>query len=256
MSSAHTSHIFMFGFMIVTNFYLESLRNMLKIQKFDLLIALYILCLTISELMGGKTFSILRVGPITLNASIAIFVVPILFTIDDVITEVYGRARAQSVIRAGLLMVFFLLLFSLLATSLPPTKQFAPSEKSYEAVFAVSARIIVASLISFTISQFTDVLIFAKIRQRIGPKRLWLRTNISNFISQFLDTTIFLSLAFYALDKTLGANLGFLLSLILPYWILKCFMSVIETPFVYFGVRWLKNGKGTSANVYEDAGDM
>jgi uncharacterized PurR-regulated membrane protein YhhQ (DUF165 family) len=49
-----------------------------------------------------------------------------------------------------------------------------------------------------------------------------------------------MTLAFYALDKTPADNWTFLISLIIPYWLLKCSMSVIETPFVYLGVRWLK----------------
>jgi uncharacterized PurR-regulated membrane protein YhhQ (DUF165 family) len=51
-----------------------------------------------------------------------------------------------------------------------------------------------------------------------------------------------MTLAFYAFDRSLGSNFAFLTSLILPYWLLKCFMSVLETPFVYVGVKWLRGG--------------
>ena len=50
-------------------------------------------------------------------------------------------------------------------------------------------------------------------------------------------------LAFYAFDKPFAGNITFLWSLILPYWLLKCFMSIIETPLVYIGVKWLKSEK-------------
>lgn len=214
---------------------------MFKIQKFDLLVSIYIFCIAVSELMGGKTFQIFNIGTFHLNASVAIFVIPILFTINDTITEVYGKERAQSVIRSGLVVIFFLLLFSLLATVLPPSKQFAPAEGAYDAVFSVSARIALASLLSFTISEFADVFIFMKIRQKLGTQSLWFRTNVSNIVSQFLDTSLFITLAFYAFDKSPATNIPFLLSLIIPYWLLRCFMSIIETPLVYIGVRWLKN---------------
>jgi uncharacterized integral membrane protein (TIGR00697 family) len=91
------------------------------------------------------------------------------------------------------------------------------------------------------------VFIFFRIRQKLGKNKLWLRTNASNFLSQFLDTAIFITLAFYALDKPFMANFPFLVGIILPYWLLKCFMSVIETPLVYVGVRWLKKGAKETA---------
>ncbi len=213
---------------------------MFKIQKLDLLISVYIACIAISELMGAKTFP-LNIGAIKLNASVAIFVLPLVFTINDVITEVYGKEKTRSIIRSGLFVIFILLLFSLFATNLPASSRFLSSEDAYDKIFSLSARISAASLVAFACAEFLDVLVFVRIRQRLGKGSLWLRNNISNFISQFADTSIFMFLAFYAFDKTFSNNFPFLISLILPYWFLKCFMSVIETPLVYIGVKWLKN---------------
>jgi len=216
---------------------------MFKVKKLDLLISIYIVCISISELMGAKTFPLINILGYQLNASVAIFVLPLIYSINDVITEVYGKERTRSIIRSGLLIIFIILIFSLLATSLPPSSRFEASESAYDAIFGLSARIAAASLTAFIIAEFLDVYIFVKIRERFGKKSLWLRTNISNFLSQFMDTFVFMFLAFYAFDKSLDDNFGFLFSLILPYWLLKCFMSVIETPFVYLGVKWLKKGK-------------
>lgn len=213
---------------------------MFKIQKLDLLISIYIFCIAVSELMGGKTFVLLN-SPIKLNASVAIFVVPLIYSINDVITEVYGAERTRSIIRSGLVVIFLILLFSLLAVYLPPSTRFLKTEKAYEAIFGLSARISAASLTAFALGDFLDVFIFARLRHKFGKKGLWFRTNASNFISQLIDTVIFMFLAFYAFDKGLNSNVSFLVSLILPYWLLKCFMSIIETPFVYLGVNWLKN---------------
>ena len=220
---------------------------MFKIQKLDFLIAFYITCIMISELLGGKTFPLLTIGTFNLSASVAIFVIPLVYGINDIITEVFGKPRAQSMVRSGLFMVFFLFLFVILATALPATARFMPMEKAYEQIFGISIRISVASLIAFAIGEFSDVFIFFRIRQKLGKNKLWLRTNASNFLSQFLDTAIFITLAFYALDKPLMANFPFLVGIILPYWLLKCFMSVIETPLVYVGVKWLKKGAKETA---------
>ncbi len=216
---------------------------MFKIKKFDLLVSIYIFCVVVAELMGAKTFPLLTIGFVKLNASVAIFVIPIIFSINDIITEVHGRERTRSVIRSSLVIIFLLFLFALFTTWLPPSSRFQESETAYDIIFVKSARISAASLIAFALAEFTDVFVFYKIRQRLGKKALWFRNNVSNFVSQFLDTTIFMTLAFYALNQPLTDNFAFLTSLILPYWFLKCSMSVVETPFVYLGVQWLKKKK-------------
>lgn len=213
---------------------------MLQIQKLDLLIALYIFCIAVSELMGAKTFPLAKFFGYQLNASVAIFVLPLIFTINDIITEVYGQERTRSIIRSGLFVILLILIFSVIATSLPPSARFKTSEAAYDKIFGLSIRISGASLIAFALAEFLDVIIFVKIRLAFGKKALWLRNNASNFVSQFMDTFIFMFLAFYSLDKPFNNNIAFLSSLILPYWLLKCFMSVVETPFVYLGVKWLK----------------
>lgn len=216
---------------------------MFKIQKFDFLVSVYVFCIAVSELMGAKTFPLFTIGTFKVNSSVAIFVLPIIFTINDVITEVYGKERARSLIRSGLLIILFILLFSLLATNLPPSLRFQKTENAYDMIFGLSARIAAASLTAFALAEFMDVLVFVKIRQLMGKKALWFRNNASNFVSQFLDTGVFMFLAFYSLDKTFNDNIIFLIGLILPYWLLKCSMSVIETPLVYLGVNWLKKDR-------------
>lgn len=214
--------------------------GMLKIEKFDLLVSVYIFCIVVSELMGAKTFPISKIFGYQLNASVAIFVFPLIFTVNDVITEVFGRERTRSVIRSGLFIVALIFLVSIFFTSLPPSLRFAMSESAYDKIFGLSARISAASLIAFAFAEFIDVAVFVKIRKALGKKSLWFRNNASNFVAQFADTLIFMTLAFYALDKPLFTNVEFLISLIIPYWLLKAFMSVIETPLVYLGVKWLK----------------
>ena len=214
---------------------------MFKIEKMDLLVSIYIFGIIVSELMGAKTFPLLDLGFYKLNASVAIFLIPLLFTINDVIIEVHGAERARSVVRSGLLMIGLVFGFIMLAISLPPSKRFMETEEAYDTVFGKSARISFSSLTAFALADFLDIFIFSKIREKLGKSKLWLRNNASNFIAQLIDTVVFMTLAFYAFDKSFGDNWAFLLSLIIPYWLLKCSMSVIETPLVYVGVRWLRS---------------
>ena len=216
---------------------------MFSVRKLDLLISIYIFCIIAAELMGGKTFPLANIWGYKLNASVAIFLLPILFTINDMVTEVFGKERTKSIIRSGLLIVFLSFLASIAFTQLPPSPRFLKTEASYDQIFGLSARISAASLIAFAIAEFADVILFVRIRKALGKKALWLRNNLSNFVAQFLDTVIFMTLAFYALDRGVADNVSFLTSLIITYWLLKCLMSVIETPLVYLGVNWLKSEK-------------
>lgn len=213
---------------------------MFKIDKFDLLVSLYIFCICVSELMGGKTFPILQIGAFHLNSSVSLFVIPLIFTINDVIIEVKGKERARSVVQSGLFVVILIFLYAALAVHLPPSIRSASQEKAYDTIFGQTMRISLASLTAFAVSDFLDVYIFAKIREKMHKKALWFRNNVSNFVSQLLDTAIFMTLAFYAFDQSLSSNFAFLVSLSLPYWLLRCSMSILETPLVYAGVKWLK----------------
>jgi uncharacterized integral membrane protein (TIGR00697 family) len=212
----------------------------LKIEKMDLLIAVYIFCVAVSELMGAKTFPVFDWGWVRLNASVAVFVIPLIFTINDVITEVYGKERARSIVRSSLVVILLILFYSLLVTNLPASRRFVSQESAYDSVFGLSARFSAASLIAFALSDFLDIYIFSWLREKFGKKALWFRNNASNFVSQFVDSATFLILAFYALDQSFTGNMSFILSLLIPYWILRCVLSVIETPLVYLGVKWLK----------------
>jgi len=222
---------------------ITKVKSWFVIDKMDFLISLYIFCIIVSDLMGIKTFPLIHLGNFTLNASIGIFLIPVIFSINDSIIEVYGATRAKSVYRSGLIMTFLLFLFIPFAIKLSPSARFIKTENAYELIFGQSIRIAIASLSAFAISDLLDIVIFTVLTKRMGKKALWFRNNVSNFVSEFIDTVIFMSLAFYAFDKSVMNNVLFLTSLILPYWFLKCFMSIIETPFVYLGVKWLKKEK-------------
>ena len=212
-------------------------------QKMDILVGIYIFGIIVSELMGVKTFPLFTIGTFTLNASVAIFLIPLLFTINDVIIEVHGPERARSVVRTGLMTIGLLFGFIILSLALPPSGRFMETNEAYNIVFGKSARITLASLTAFALADFLDIYLFSKIREKLGKSKLWLRNNASNIISQLIDTTLFMFIAFYAFDKGFGDNSSFLISLIIPYWLLKSCMSIIETPLVYIGVKWLKGDK-------------
>jgi queuosine precursor transporter len=216
------------------------------IKRLDLLMALYIFGVAVAELMGAKTFPLIQASWLHLNCSVAIFVMPLLFSATDIVVEVYGRKRARGIVMSGLVVVILLMLFGLLATHLPASARFAPQETAYDSVFGASVRMSAASLAAFAASELLDVLVFSKLRQRLHGRALWLRNNLSNIISQFVDSAVFLALAFYAFNLPFGSNLSFIFGLLMPYWLLRCAFSAISTPFVYMGVRWLRTERQSS----------
>jgi hypothetical protein len=209
-----------------------------KINKMDFLVALYITCLALAEIMSMKTIPLFKVFNYQLNVSVGIFVFPILFAINDVITEVKGKERAKQLVFSSLIMVAIIMAYSIFVTWLPESARFNDGE-AYNLIFSRAARISFASLVAFLVSGLLDVAIFHRIKVKTKGKMLWLRSNASNFISQLVDTFIFISIAFYSFQYGINSNLSFIFSIVIPYWLLKCFMSVVETPLTYWGVKWL-----------------
>lgn len=127
--------------------------------------------------------------------SVAVFLLPIIFSINDVVIEIWGKKTAKSIYRIGLACIVGLALFSFFATHLPTSQLFAPNESAYDQIFSMTMRIAIASIIAFGVSDLLDIVIFSRIRARI--KNLALRSNTSNVLAQFIDTTLFVYLAFY-----------------------------------------------------------
>jgi uncharacterized integral membrane protein (TIGR00697 family) len=221
---------------------------MISIRKFDLLVALYIFGIMVVELMGAKTFPVASIGHFHLTASVAIFVMPLLFTSIDVIVEVYGKARARSIVRTGLVVVCLQVLTAVLFTHLTPSQEYASSSNAYNSVFGTSVRFGLASILAFAASEFLDVAVFSKLRQRMHKRGLWLRNNVANFMSQFVDSALWVTIAFYALNQPFGSNASFIAGIVIPYYLVRCAMSVVETPLVYLGVRWMKTPRKTEGN--------
>ena len=213
---------------------------MSNIKKMDLVMALYIFGVVTAELLGIKTFRLTDFSWAHLSVTVSIFAMPLLFTMVDSVVEVYGRARARSMVYSGLVVVALLILYTALATHLPPSSRFAPTEPAYDTIFVSSIRISLASLAAFAVSELMDVAIFSRLRQGLNSQALWLRNNVTNFVSQFADSAVFMVLAFYTFSEPFSSNWTFLVSITLPYWLIRCALSIFETPLVYLGVWWLR----------------
>jgi len=112
------------------------------------------------------------------------------------------------------------------------------NQEPFALIFGSTLRMTFASIVAFVISQFHDVWSFDFWKRKTGGKHLWLRNNASTIVSQLLDTTIFMFIAFYRM--TPKYTVSFIVSLIIPYWLFKVVFALLDTPFCYALVVWLR----------------
>ncbi len=140
--------------------------------------------------------------------------------------------------------LIFVSVVTLIAVALPFASRSWLSPGQFNPVFESGLRIIFASIVAFALADLNDALVFSRLKERLRGKMLWLRSNISNFIGQSIDTFAFMFLAFFNFFGLVkGYDAGYVVALSLPYLSLKLALSVINTPFVYAGVKWLRGGK-------------
>jgi uncharacterized integral membrane protein (TIGR00697 family) len=206
-----------------------------KEQKTQILLGLFVGAIVLANLLGTK---IADFG--FFIASVGLFMYPITFLVTDIVADVYGRRKVTGFIITGFIVNVLILVMVALSIWMPPAGRYASNEAFLE-VFNPSIRIIVASLIAFLVAQVHDIFAFEFWKKKTRGRFLWFRNNASTVVSQFLDTTIFMFIAFYMAAPQYTAD--FIFALIIPYWLLKVMVALFDTPFVYLGVRWLGGKK-------------
>jgi uncharacterized integral membrane protein (TIGR00697 family) len=199
--------------------------------KTQLLLTMFISCLLLGNLLGSKLIEIF--GIVT---SVGLFGYPPTFLITDIVEEVRGKDATKIFVHAGFLSLCIAIFFIFVSTGLPPSPLY-PHNEAYKYVFSNSVRMILASMTAFFISQYHDIWAFNFWKQKTNGKHLWLRNNFSTIVSQLLDSIVFMFIAFYRVTPEIDVAAVF--SMILPLWALKVIFALIDTPFVYLGVRWL-----------------
>lgn len=204
-----------------------------KDGKILLLQILFVTCILLANTIGVK---IIQIGPV--SASFGIWLFPFTFLITDILTEVKGKKMVTNLIWSTAIALIFTYIFIQLSIWAEPATRYAETNQSFVAIFKSSARIVLASIVAFVISQSHDVWAFEFWKQKTKGKYLWLRNNLSTIVSQLIDTIIFIFIAFYNVSPKF--DFAFMWQLIIPYYILKVIIAILDTPFVYLGVKWLK----------------
>jgi len=204
-------------------------------SKLQILFALFIGILIGMNLIGGKIISLFGI-----SVSVGIFMVPLTFLITDIVEEVYGKKIVKNFIIGGVISLIIIFLYTAIFVVLEPHERYGFNNE-YRIIFGSSLRIIIASIIAFVLGQTHDVIVFDWWKKITKGKALWLRNNMSTIMSQLIDTFVFMMIAFYHLTPKF--TFMFIISLIIPYYLFKVLFAIIDTPFVYLGVSWLRKGK-------------
>lgn len=212
-----------------------------SLRYFDLVLAAFVVILLLSNVLGaGKVSEITLplVGLWPFGAGILFF--PISYVIGDVLTEVYGYARARRCIWVGTAALLFMAFMSWVVVALPPAADWT-GQAAYEQVFGQVPRIVLASIIAFWAGEFVNSAVLAQMKVWTAGRHLWMRTIGSTIAGQGVDSLIFYPLAFWGAT---GWTNDLVLKVLLTQWALKVAWEAILTPVTYAVVGALKRREG------------
>lgn len=213
------------------------------------LAGLFISVLLITNVVGTKLFQ-----PFGLTINLAgnkqallltsgIIAYPITFFMTDLVSEIYGKKRADFMVILGFCFSLVLMGFINLVSVLPTPN--ADFQNAYETVFSSTFRLIFGSMLAYTIAQLNDNFLFHFIRRLTKGKHLWLRNTASTATSQLLDTATVNTIFFYNNPATAAfvPNEDIII-VILANYIFKFLIAMTDTPFVYIAVYYLRKYLG------------
>jgi uncharacterized integral membrane protein (TIGR00697 family) len=162
------------------------------------------------------------------------------FFATDVTSELFGKRTARTLVNVGFLMNFVMLAIVWIAIGVPIAGTTTAPQSEFALVMGASTNVVLGSLVAYLVSQNWDVIAFHRLRKATDGEMLWLRNVASTGSSQFLDTVIFVLVAFWAAPVVLGLGRPFptaiLLSTIVGQFALKLLLAVLDTPLVYAAV--------------------
>jgi uncharacterized integral membrane protein (TIGR00697 family) len=205
-----------------------------QFRYYDFVMAAFVVVLLLSNLIGAAKLA--DVGGYVFGAGILFF--PLGYVIGDVLTEVYGYARARRVIWAGFAALLFMALMSSIVVALPPAAGWE-GQAAYESVFGQVGRIVAASVTAFWAGELVNSYVMARMKLWTNGRHLWSRTIGSTVVGQGIDSLIFYPLAFYGVWSS-----SQVVTVMITNWMLKVGWEIVLTPVTYAVVGLLKRKEG------------
>ncbi|MBL8484494.1 MAG: queuosine precursor transporter, partial [Rhodocyclaceae bacterium] len=162
---------------------------------------------------------------------------PVSYIFGDILTEVYGYARARRVVWAGFAALAFASLMSWVVVAMPPAQDW-PNQAAYATVFGQVPRIAMASLVAFWAGELVNSYVLAKMKVWMGGRHLWMRTIGSTIAGEWVDSLIFYTLAFYGVWP--GSQI---MEVMFTNYLIKTAWEALATPVTYRVVAILKRAE-------------
>lgn len=178
----------------------------------------------------------------TMSVPAGVIAYPFTFLATDLVSELFGRKRAQMLVWVGFGMNVFMLLLMSINHWLPNSAGVSGGLDLFEGVYQFMVGNTIASMIAYLIAQSVDVRLYHFWKRLTKGKHLWLRNNASTTVSQLVDSTAIITILFLA--GNLGdaiTSVGAVIILIINSYLFKFFFALFDTPFMYLGVRLLQN---------------
>jgi uncharacterized integral membrane protein (TIGR00697 family) len=204
----------------------------------------------IAGVLGNKLVSLgpisaigpmVGLGPLAVEAGIFAFLM--LVALANSIAELHGAGTANRLVRFGFIPLILSMLLIELVLRLPPAQGMDPVRlAAFETILSQGARMMLAGLISYGISQTLNVTIFSALKGREGSQLLWLRSAIASVLSQIVDTLLFITISFYGLFPIGGLIVGQMAT--------KVVLSIVLVPaliYLFVGIGRALDGKTSAA---------
>lgn len=196
---------------------------------YDLILAAFTSMLLISNLSATK---LIAFGPIITDGGAILF--PLIYILNDVLTEVYGYKHARRAIWMGFAVMLLAVLSFTIVRYMPAAAEYTDQE-AFVKVLGFFPRIVLASLTAYLFGSFMNAFVLAKLKVRMGGKKLWVRLIGSTVVGELFDTVIFALIAFG------GIITGWSMVIyILVGWGFKTGVEVVMLPVTYRVIAWLK----------------
>jgi hypothetical protein len=202
-------------------------------RYYDLVMALFVTVLLCSNLIGAA--KVCTVWGFTFGAGVLFF--PISYIFNDVLTEVYGYARARKVVWAGFGAIIFASFMSFVVVTLPPAAGWN-DQQAYVTIFGQTPRIVFASLSAFFVGEFANSFVLAKMKVWTSGRYLWARTIGSTVIGEGVDSLVFYPVAFLGVWEN-----SLVVRVMITNYFIKVMWEAVVTPVTYQVVGFLKKAE-------------
>jgi len=216
----------------------EEKRKVQALRLYLILSGVFIAGLVASNLIFKKFFSYYSWSSPEQNlvVSVGIIAYPITFLVTDLVSELYGRQKAQALVLSGLVVSLFVVVLVYAADSVTAIDGSPVNDSTFKTVFGNTPAAIISSMVAYLLAQFIDVRIFHFWKRYTKGKYLWLRNNLSTIPSQIIDTSVVLLVLCYAGEIEWQKYWPYLMAGV----IFKSIVALIDTPVLYLLVYYAR----------------